>query len=1053
MKKILKPLLAGVLVIFALAVSAQKTATYYHPTSVYQEALDLFEKEKYAAALRKFQEYEKIADEPQEELSVNARYYAGISSLYLFHKDAEYNLEQFILEYPESPWVQKIYFELATYNYKRRDYDDALEWFESVDHFGLEEEQLVEFYYKRGHSYFEEEQFSEARTDFYEVKDLESEYRAPATYYYSHIAYRDGDWETALQGFKWLSDDPNFAPVVPYYISQIYYLQGRYDKLLEYAPPLLDSAKIDVTERVPEIAQLIGDSYYRNDQFQQALPYFRLYHEETRKSDITRKDFYQLGYSFYQTGNYREALEQFSEVTRDEEDQLTQSAIYHMADCYLKLDEKPYARSAFKEASEMSFDMKIKEDALFNYAKLAFELSYNPFHEAITAFESYLEKYPDSPRRDEAYEFLLNVYMKTKSYDAALRSLDQIKNKDSRTREAYQVVSFNRGVQLFQSKKYPEAKPYFEQVSTYPINQALVAKSVYWLAEIAYEREKYSSAIADYKRFQSLPGSFSSEMYAEASYNTGYALFKQEKYIDASSAFRRFAESYNGSDKRKLNDAYLRIGDCYYVSKNYEQAIENYDLALNLENMPMKDYAMFQKAICYGLNGEIDKKLWILKNMVSNSPDSKYVVDAKFQLGQSYLEENRLEEALTYYNEILDEHPTSPYVKESLTDLALIYAKRDNNDKVLEIWDRIREDYPNDVVMKNVYPIVESILLEERGAGALQELEDFAVLDISKEEIDNSTFNKASDYYFDENCPEAIERLSDYLTRFQPAIHGVEAHFYLAECYFKRGQTEEALNAYNFVISQPVSDYTELALVSAATINYNKKNYQQALNHYQDLEGMAIQKDNILEAEIGQMRCYYKLGQFEYVKEYADKVINNEGTPEQIKNDALMMRAKTLYSQDQLDEAYGDFQQLAKKQNSRGAEAKYHMSLIAYQKQEYKAAETEVFELVQNFSAYNEFKYKGFLLLADIYIGLEDYFQAKTTLNTILENVSETWVVEEAQKKLKRVKELEEGTTGNGESQEGGELEIMLNDSLENGQGNRPPEQTEEQNENESEDE
>ena len=44
------------------------------------------------------------------------------------------------------------------------------------------------------------------------------------------------------------------------------------------------------------------------------------------------------------------------------------------------------------------------EDALFSYAKLAFELSYNPLDDAITAFQRYLDKYPNSIRRDEAYK-------------------------------------------------------------------------------------------------------------------------------------------------------------------------------------------------------------------------------------------------------------------------------------------------------------------------------------------------------------------------------------------------------------------------------------------------------------------------------------------------------------------------------------------------------------------------------------------------------------------------------------------------------------------------
>src|SRR5690606_34987477 len=121
---------------------------------------------------------------------------------------------------------------------------------------------------------------------------------------------------------------------------------------------------------------------------------------------------------------------------------------------------------------------------MFKYAKLAFELSYNPFHEAISAFEDYLNKYPNSSRRDEAYEFLLNVYMKTRNYEKALASLDKIQNKDARVKEAYQVVAYNRGVELFQSESYDNAEKNFDKVFTYPINPTINADARFWKAEI-----------------------------------------------------------------------------------------------------------------------------------------------------------------------------------------------------------------------------------------------------------------------------------------------------------------------------------------------------------------------------------------------------------------------------------------------------------------------------------------------------------------------------------------------------------------------------------------
>ena len=54
---------------------------------------------------------------------------------------------------------------------------------------------------------------------------------------------------------------------------------------------------------------------------------------------------------------------------------MTQNAYYHLADCFIKLNDKEKAKTAYGAASEFAFNPDIKEDALFSYAKLTYELS------------------------------------------------------------------------------------------------------------------------------------------------------------------------------------------------------------------------------------------------------------------------------------------------------------------------------------------------------------------------------------------------------------------------------------------------------------------------------------------------------------------------------------------------------------------------------------------------------------------------------------------------------------------------------------------------------
>ena len=46
-------------------------------------------------------------------------------------------------------------------------------------------------------------------------------------------------------------------------------------------------------------------------------------------------------------------------------------------------------------------------------------------------------------------------------------------------------------------------------------------------------------------------------------------------------------------------DAFLRLGDSWFISKNYDNAISYYDKAINLNTVDV-DYAMFQKAKALG---------------------------------------------------------------------------------------------------------------------------------------------------------------------------------------------------------------------------------------------------------------------------------------------------------------------------------------------------------------------------------------------------------------------------------------------------------------------
>ena len=154
----------------------------------------------------------------------------------LYNNDAEYRINKFIRNHPESPLNNSAYFQLANGFYQAKNYRKAITYYEKTDRLEIDDEILPEYYFKLGYSHFMKGDRKRAMLFFSEIMDIDTEYTPPAIYYFSHIAYEDQMYRTALDGFKRLQNDESFGSVVPFYIVQIMYVIGDFDGIIEIAP-------------------------------------------------------------------------------------------------------------------------------------------------------------------------------------------------------------------------------------------------------------------------------------------------------------------------------------------------------------------------------------------------------------------------------------------------------------------------------------------------------------------------------------------------------------------------------------------------------------------------------------------------------------------------------------------------------------------------------------------------------------------------------------------------------------------------------------------------
>ena len=836
--------------------NGQKTEIYSNEWKDFNKGLELYRKEKYGAAQRFFSKSLELNGNVKNDISAQAQFYSAMCAIELSNDDAEFLVNNFTGENAESPLVNNAWFRLADYFFRKRSYPTTLKYYEKVDRFLLDENELSEYYYQIGYSYYIRRDYANARVAFYEIKDIESKYSSPALYYYSHIAYEQGNYETSLNGFLRLTDDETFSQIAPYYIAQIYYLQKKYEQVIEFVPSLIDSIS---GNRAAEISKIIGESYFYLERYAEALPYLEKYSEEVRQ--ITIEDKYQLAYSYYKTNNYKKAIVLFEQISMTNTE-ISQSALYHLADCYLKSGDKSKARIAFSGAARMDFDPAIKQDALFNFAKVTYELSYSPFNEAIRVFNSYINLYPASSRTDEAYSFLVMAYLNTRNYRMAMESLEKIKVRDRDMDKAYQRVSFYRGLELFTNLRFTDAIISLDKSLRHGgFDQIIRGRTLYWLAESYYRQGDIPTASDFYFRFLNDDISTQTPEYKMMNYSLGYLSFSKRDYGEAEKWFSIYVRLEPDKTAVTFADAYNRLGDCRFIASSYWQAIDHYDKVIQLGKADVP-YAMFQKGFTLGLVDRPQRKIEVLQQLLKEFPSSSYVDDALFETGRTWVILDNSSEAISNYKRIIVDFPNSSYVSHSFVQLGLIHRNAGENEKALEYYLQVVEQFPGTPEASNVLRTIREIYVDLNRVEEYLTYVEKVGYGITISEQDSLIYYAAENVYLSGDCDKALPGLNNYIARFSTGSFLLNAHYYRADCLLKQKMPDDAFTSLQYIISQPSNLFTEPALNVASRIAYSKEDYNLAAQLFQQLIDRGEQKNNIQEAERGLMRSYYHLGEY-----------------------------------------------------------------------------------------------------------------------------------------------------------------------------------------------
>ncbi len=983
------------------AARGQNTMGYTQPEAHFRNGLEFFEKSNFVAARAEFNEFLAGQDKlltTSDYNAVTAEYYVAITGLYLRYPEAEAQVDRFVRNHAEHPKAQLIYADLGKYYYEGGDFEQAIGYLEKAVQSAGGSKKL-ESTYRLAMSYYRTRRLDQALTYFNQIKtETAFENAADASFYAGVINYGKNNYREALSDFQRIQNDAYYKNEAPNWIVSSLYQLKDFEQLLTYGERALTQQRGRGNNKLDDVALYVAEVYYEKQDYQGAVTAYERY-KRMKTGAIPPTVALHYGHSQFRNSNYAGAIETMKNVAPGK-DSVAQYASYLVGISYLQEKNPNFALTAFDNAARLNFNAVVQQEAAFNHAKVQVDLGNNS--EAIKELTEYQAKYPGNENEEELSQLIADAYAGSNNSAGAITYIENLKKRTPKINATYQRLTFNQGITAFNAEQYPAAIRDFDKSLKHPVDEATFVAANYQKAESYSAQQKYAEAIPIYT--QLIKNNSADIIRRKSLYALGYAYYNQKKYSQAAGYFKDFTSNITGMEAQMIEDAYVRLADCYLAMKNYKQAIDTYEQVTRNGRVD-KDYSLFQKGRTYVyMSDELNARRQF-EMLVNQFPGSRYIDDAMFQMADIDFQNDAFQAAVRSFTRLINEKPKSFLIPAALLRRAQSYYNIQVYEQAINDFKRILQEYP---ASPSASSALEGI---QESYNAVGRPEDFSqVLAIVRKnnpgntKLDDVEFDNARNLFYAEKYPQAINALLEYLNAYAQSKNQYDAKYFLGAAYDKNGDAQEALEYYSMVVLDNRSNYVAAAAQKSAELQIGRGNFGAAVANFKVLLRNAENKKEQTIAWIGLMDTYYALKSYDSTLYYAREVTNvGNVVPGGIAK-AQLYQGKVPYARNDYAKAIEEFRKTAAaNKDEYGAEAKYWIAMIQFKEKKYQEAEATVFDLSKEYEGIDFWRVRSFILLADVYMGMNERAQANATLQSIIENSEDAEAVSLAKMKLTEI--------------------------------------------------
>ena len=565
-------------------------------------------------------------------------------------------------------------------------------------------------------------------------------------------------------------------------------------------------------------------------------------------------------------------------------------------------------------------------------------------------------------------------------------------------------ASYQAAFCSFKQKDFKDASALFAGfISLYP-KHPRADDAKFYQAESEYRLGHYDASTRLYQESAGNSGSTKKE---ESYYGIAWAFYKQGKFPEAIESFEKLLVEYPRGIFAL--DTRLRLGDAHFFLKDYKKAAGIYLAAIRMyPDSPSIDYAYYQLGQSYLKDGDNSEAYKAFEGLIKALPHSSLADDAQFALGWINFQRKEYGESIKEFNTLIKTYANSELLPRTYYSLGDSYYNMQQYVAAEKSYHEVLRQFPKSPYVGDALNGIQYCL-----SALGKEDEAVDVLDEFAKENPNSTIGeelqlKKGDLLFHEKkYSEAVAVYRGFADKYPASKLLANAQYALAKCYRLQGSPDEAALAFERAAQTPNAQEKVIgeSLFEAAELYSLQHNSEKAIRTLQNLQQKVNNPEILAEAKLRTGEILHSLGnhadanaQFEAViKEYGDLPAADE---------ARMAEARMFFELKEYDRVQSIAEKVAvSRKDEMGAEAQYLAGASLAGKKDWTNVITALLRVKYVFPSYERWVGRACLGLGDAYEQLQDVRRARESYQSVLKLKTDSSVVGEAQRRLKRMEQ------------------------------------------------